>query len=246
MASSHPSSWILAVLLTSTVAACGGNFVGTDGETDSNPGDSGSDESGDDGAGGAATGGTASGGAGTGGASTGGSPSGAGGAECCLAFPSCDGFDKQIDSPADCPVGIDCYSSSICCSTIWCMPEQPACDGIAVCLEDETEVEECPPGGTCTVRSHCDSVIVCQLNEGVCDPEREHDRHYVAESTETCAVIDYACPEDTTGFSNECGCGCEQPAECPEFVNCEPRLDPGYEPDPLCSSEDCPYTVRAQ
>lgn len=246
MASSHPSSWIFAVTFASALAACGGNFVGADGATDSDPGDSGSDASGDDGAGGAATGGSASGGAGTGGASTGGSPGGAGGSECCLAFPACDGVDKPIDSEADCPPGATCYSRTVCCSTIWCMAEQAACDAIPVCEPGEVQVNECPETGECTERSLCGQTISCFVSASACYPEAEPDRHYVSDEPDTCALIDYACPMTTTGFSNECGCGCEQPSECPDYVNCEPTVDPDSDPDPLCLSEECPYTQRAQ
>jgi hypothetical protein len=73
----------------------------------------------------------------------------------------------------------------------------------------------------------------------------EPNRDYVGESPEICAVIRYACPELTEGFSNACGCGCEQSEDCPATVDCEPGSG---DPDPLCTDQDpdpCPYTVRA-
>lgn len=239
----HPLRWSLsAAVLFGSVVACGGNFVPGDGEDGSNDEGADSGSGGYDGTGGSGAepndGGWATGGAGTGGAGTGGDGTGG----CCLAFPVCDGTDKQIDSEADCPPGANCYSSTICCSTIWCMEEEePSCDAVPICEEDELEVSECPAGASCIERSICGTTIVCQQKEGTCDPEDEPDRNYVADSPDTCAVIDYSCPEHTEGFANDCGCGCQQPFACPDYVDCSP----GNTPDPLCSSEECPYTLRA-
>jgi hypothetical protein len=182
---------------------------------------------------GSATGGEPGSGAQTG---TGGEPP-----ACCLAAAICDDNDLQIESEADCPIGADCYSNTICCDTVWCMEEQALCDGIPVCQEGEVEVPACPADASCVKRALCGTVIVCQTSPVECDHEANPNLHYVGESAEECQVIDYSCPEHTTGFSNECGCGCEQPDSCPEFVGCLP----GGNVDPLCNSEECPYTSRA-
>ncbi len=75
-----------------------------------------------------------------------------------------------------------------------------------------------------------------------CDPAKEPNRKYVGHSPEQCMLIRYACEPNTNGFSNACGCGCEQAANCPAFINCMPG--PGV---PSCAPERarCPYTPVA-
>ncbi len=75
-----------------------------------------------------------------------------------------------------------------------------------------------------------------------CDPASEPNRKYVGSSPAQCMVIRYACEPNTTGFSNECGCGCEQPSDCPAFINCMPG--PGV---PSCAPQRarCPFTPVA-
>ncbi len=55
-----------------------------------------------------------------------------------------------------------------------------------------------------------------------CDPGQEWYRDYVSKSPKECATISYACPENTTAFSNACGCGCEQDPSCPQWFDCMP------------------------
>lgn len=232
------------VLIAFAVVACGGTYVSSDSDG-SDDGATGGSQSGaggsQNGTGGrSATGGT---GPGSGGASGSGAQTGTGGEppQCCLAEAVCNDYDTQIESEADCPIGAECYSNTACCSTVWCMEEQAACDAIPVCLEGETEVPECPEDASCVKRALCGTVIVCQQGALECDHEANVHLHYVGDSPQECQVIDYSCPEYTTGFSNGCGCGCEQPSSCPEFLDCEP----GGSVDPLCNSEECPYTPRA-
>ncbi|MCB9733180.1 MAG: hypothetical protein H6745_11270 [Deltaproteobacteria bacterium] len=85
--------------------------------------------------------------------------------------------------------------------------------------------------------------VVCARDDAscACDPASEHNRHYVADA-QTCMVIDLAaCPENTDYFSNACGCGCEQSANCPQWFNCMPSPD-----GPPCDVEaihrECPYS----
>lgn len=75
-----------------------------------------------------------------------------------------------------------------------------------------------------------------------CDPAKEPNRKYIGSSPAQCMLIKYACETGTTGFSNECGCGCEQPSDCPSFINCMPG--PGV---PSCAPERtrCPLTPVA-
>ncbi|HEX7670465.1 MAG TPA: hypothetical protein VF395_12810, partial [Polyangiaceae bacterium] len=78
-----------------------------------------------------------------------------------------------------------------------------------------------------------------------CNPSAEYYRNYVGHSPGQCAVIDYGCPINTTGFGNPCGCGCEQPRGCPQWVDCMPTNGPV---NPYCTDAgraQCPYTQRA-
>jgi hypothetical protein len=183
------------------------------------------------GASGGTTGGTGGGKAGAGGASggstggTGGGKAGAGsggvaGSEaCCLAFPTCGPGEREVQSEADCALIPMCHAVSLCCSTIYCAVLTPGSGGSSGAAGSGGK------GG----------------GSAECDPESEHDRDYIGESPAECAVILYACPDHTTAFGNECGCGCEQEESCPEFVDCMP----GGNPNPGCSTEErerCPYT----
>jgi hypothetical protein len=217
---------VLVAAMVGFAAACGGNYV----PADDDGADSGSDAS--DGSGGSY---------GTGGNGSGGTPAGTGGEppQCCLAEAVCNPNDTEIGSEADCPPGASCYSNTACCSTVWCA-SVPTCDAFPSCDNDEELVSECDDGAVCTTRELCGNSIICQKKDVTCDRDAELDRDYAADDPDSCSLIDYVCPEYTTPFSNECGCGCEQPADCPDFVNCEP----GGMVDPLCDSAECPYTDR--
>lgn len=167
---------------------------------------------------------------------------------CCMAMPVCNAGETQISGPDACPQGATCYSNQLCCSQIWCVvAESIACDAMPVCMAGETEVSPCPADASCVSRTLCGTSIVCQKPSSECSPASEYNREYVAESPEQCATLRYACDEGTTSFSNECGCGCEQPSACPEYVDCMPSIDPTDPVHRLCSdSTECPLTPRYQ
>lgn len=249
--SAVPLSFAL-ILLAALSTACGGALVPSEGD-DSGTGGSTSDGAGgasqDGGVGGSGNAPGAGGGAGgtvptTGGApGTGGDdPMGTGGQppQCCLAEAVCDEGDLQVESESDCPVGGECYSNTMCCSTVWCMKQQPLCDAVPTCASDETQVDACVEGRTCVKRALCGEVITCQKLESFCNPDQDPNRHYVAQGSD-CQDLLFECPEHTSIFFESCGCGCEQPSSCPEYVDCMP----GGEIDPLCESDECPFTTRA-
>ena len=73
-----------------------------------------------------------------------------------------------------------------------------------------------------------------------CDPAAEWWRDYIG-TPETCPLIHFVCPGDATYFANDCGCGCEQPEDCPEWFNCMPG--PGAPPcDVAWIEQHCPYS----
>ncbi len=76
--------------------------------------------------------------------------------------------------------------------------------------------------GCNTCACAADGSVGCTKRACACDPSKEWYRHYVGSSPEQCAVIDFACPANTTGFANDCGCGCEQAATCPQWFDCMP------------------------
>ena len=201
----------------------------------------------DGGSGGAAGGGAQSGG--SGGGSGGTSPGGSGGIDCsmvgCAAPPLCsegcradcgccpcaDGEIRAID-------GVD----YVCTGGCWDVPgrECYAPDGQAVPVGARVNVGDgC---NTCTCGAN--GVLACTEMACVCDPvAEENQRDYVGSSPDVCAVIDFACSANTTYFGNDCGCGCEQSPDCPEWFDCMPTVDG---PDPCDEDEiraECPYSM---
>lgn len=75
-----------------------------------------------------------------------------------------------------------------------------------------------------------------------CNEANEPNRRYVGHSPEQCQLVRFACEPGTSMFSNGCGCGCEQPADCPAFINCMPGPGPSS-----CAIERarCPLTPVA-
>lgn len=215
--------------------------------------------------GGASAGGAMS----TGGISTSGAP-GSGGGGCCLAAAQCNDGDKQLPYDQACPMGFDCYTNTICCSTVWCAHPQTQCTAVPSCNPGDRQLMgACPPSENCYSVTDCGKTVWCWYTPGAggapgtggapntggapgsagaagasCDPASELDRHYMAKSPETCALIDFTCPEYTTYFGNDCGCGCEQDASCPDSLDCQPGPQTQH---PLCSGPEaaqCPYTLR--
>jgi len=127
--------------------------------------------------------------------------------------------------------------------------EVVCCNGLPRCNGGDTQIASqsaCPSGAQCYSVSLCCSQIWCARlpsDASVCNPTAEYNRKYMGTSAAQCQVIKFACPTNTTMFSNSCGCGCEQPASCPEYVDCMPGPSPAT--NSLCSDSACPYTIRA-
>lgn len=105
----------------------------------------------------------------------------------------------------------------------------PATDGCNTCWCDASGMVGCTKIG-CPAPS--------------CDPDVEYGREYVGESPSECAVIRFTCPENTSYFANDCGCGCEQADTCPEYFNCMPGPQVAPCDIPALSTE-CPYSEFA-
>ena len=172
----------------------------------------------------------------------------AGSGGCCNGMPVCSNGDQEIPGQDSCPAGAECYSMSMCCSTIWCAKPTAQCTAVPTCDSGDTQVQgTCPASASCYQRTVCGTTISCvKSTADTCNPTNEYNRHYFATSSDSCQVVKFACPANTTAFFNSCGCGCEQDASCPQYVDCMPG--PGTQ-DPLCATtggqDRCPYTTRA-
>jgi hypothetical protein len=179
---------------------------------------------------------------------------------------TCDPGDFPTEDEADCVGAGRCYLKSLCGKNIICShridggaPVDAAndvgqsldtvLDGTAVLL-DVAESSDTGIDGTTTLLDDAqalDAVFdtgTVSIDAVVCNPTAEYNREYIASSPAICATLRYACADNTTGFENDCGCGCEQDSSCPQYVNCMPGAGPG---DPLCdpSSTECPFSIRA-
>ncbi|HWP07486.1 MAG TPA: hypothetical protein VNN72_17160, partial [Polyangiaceae bacterium] len=88
----------------------------------------------------------------------------------------------------------------------------------------------------------CGSSVYCSDDTCSATPGKEPNRHY--DPTGMCQPQGDYCPEYTSPFHNDCGCGCEQDVTCPPTIDCSP----GPEPNPNCTEEalaQCPYSTRA-
>ncbi|AUX40746.1 uncharacterized protein SOCE26_021470 [Sorangium cellulosum] len=174
-------------------------------------------------------------------------------------FPASDGCNTcTCDASGSGNVGC----TKIACPS--CVPGEEFFDGCNTCSCDEAgglicTDRYCPPGcdyggvtyapgdsfpsddgcNTCTCTA--DGGVACTERACVCDPESEWWRNYVTEDREICPLIDFVCPENTTHFQSDCGCGCEQDKSCPEFFNCMPPA----ECDAAALQARCPYSEIA-
>ena len=83
-----------------------------------------------------------------------------------------------------------------------------------------------------------DGTVGCTEMACTCNPSAEWYRFYAGTSPAECAVINYTCPDNTTTFANDCGCGCEQSATCEQTYDCTPPNTC----DTTQIAEDCPYS----
>jgi hypothetical protein len=125
-------------------------------------------------------------------------------------------------------------------------------------------IDVCPPvdGAFCYESYACDSSVRClhlQVGPGgvACDPTADYRRVYYGRTREKCNVIDYDYPLGSWAFGAVCGCGCEQPPECPIAVECAmprpagasgvpdiPSEPPPPPLDPCWDPSVCPFTKR--
>lgn len=223
-------------------AASGGQPAGDAGETTVGG------KTGGDG-GDAASGGTASAGSASAGSASAGSASGgaASGTPWCPEWDVCKfGVDERLEPGEACPQGRDCYADEWCGKSIQCVKyvDDGTCTQMPVCGSAQLTVPLCSGLGICETRSACGKSVVCETLQKGCSPGLQKDRVFAA-LPEECGAISIHCPEGSNPFADTCGCGCEQPADCPDSVNCQPTSgDPRSD---LCdNSKQCPFTARPQ
>ncbi len=133
-----------------------------------------------------------------------------------------------------------------------CQEIGSGCDGYDVPISGP---EACPQGYTCAEFSSCEGPFWCVLVpecEGdecavreACNRDEDHNLRYAHRLVALCEGLTLECPENTSQFLNECGCGCQQDESCPAFVNCSPSAE--GDRDPMCDDRSiCPLTSRAQ
>lgn len=233
-------------------AGAGAGQTGGSGATASG-GDSGADGGAifDGGAAGSSSGG-ASGGSPSDGGATGGGGSSQGGSDpggtpWCPQLDVCKyGADERLAPGEECPEDRECYSDEWCGKTVQCVKfEGEACTDTPSCDPGQLKNLFCMGVGICETRSACGKSIVCEtLHPGgsECQPGVQKDRVFAA-LPEKCGTIAIHCPRGSAPFSDECGCGCEQPEDCPDWVDCQPGAeDPRQD---LCDSVACPFTQRS-
>lgn len=161
----------------------------------------------------------------------------------CDAYPSCPEGTVEVD---ECPQDVSCSTQSICGTTIQCTQSEnpPSCGGGPTCPEGTREVSGCPSSGDCEIVSACSTTIYClkEASGGACDPE-DPNREYISKGVNSCVGIDFGCDAGLVLFNDECGCGCQQEATCPAYLNCMPGDE--FLGDPGCSDSGyCPLSKR--
>lgn len=247
-------------------ASTGGSLSGASGSsTDGNRAGAGTGGGHTDASGGAASSGPASGGSSSLGgslASDGGSASSAGesavggsanggnssGTPWCPELGVCKrGIDQRLAPGEACPVGRDCYADKWCGQNVQCAKyvEDGTCTEKPTCDPEQMSLPSCLSGGICETRSACGKRVMCETFKVGSGCQPGLDKHYVyAAYAEDCPTFTIYCPAGSSPFVNDCGCGCEQPADCPDWVDCMPTTGSISH---LCStSAECPFTDRAQ
>ena len=67
-----------------------------------------------------------------------------------------------------------------------------------------------------------DGEVVCEEESCACDPDTEWYANYVSTNASVCGFVPPSCPASTEAFTNDCGCGCIQSAECLPVYDCAP------------------------
>ena len=150
---------------------------------------------------------------------------------------SCD-YGGQLHKPGE------SYPATDGCNQCTCQADgQSICTKLACAVtctyagQTYTIGQQFPALDGCNTCTCTDQGVSCTEKLCPCNPDAEWWRNYVAKDPQQCMLIDYMCVENTKPFSNSCGCGCEQDASCPQYIDCMP-------PAPNCDElkKKCPYS----
>jgi hypothetical protein len=136
------------------------------------------------------------------------------------------------------------------CNTCTCDPEGSgeamctlmACPGCVYAGEGHVPGETFPALDGCnTCTCQPDGTVSCTEIACPCDPAAEWWREYMSQDAQECLLLDFGCPPNTVRFDNQCGCGCEQDATCPQYLDCMPPAQ--CTPEQIQEFTDqCPYS----
>ncbi len=97
-------------------------------------------------------------------------------------------------------------------------------------------------GCSCVLLPDGSPAIACTTLACACDPQKDPYSRYVSTSPDACKALDFMCPENTTQFTDDCGCGCVQDVfECPPTFDCTGPGQMMGSCDPALMAK-CPYS----
>jgi hypothetical protein len=118
------------------------------------------------------------------------------------------------------------------CNTCWCDSDGRVVSTLVACYPCSYGGQTYPRGvsfpdrdgcNTCACPTQDTATVTCtRLADCSCNPDKEWYRKYTATSVAACAAAKFACPDNTTSFFNDCGCGCEEQESCGQYVDCQP------------------------
>jgi hypothetical protein len=179
---------------------------------------------------------------------------------CASGTADCDGDPKdgcEVDlmtSPYNCGgCGIVCMSTPdqmAACDQGKCVaPSGSDCvyEGAVYTQGEMFEARDNCNKCACSMDKDSNVVVLCtDFADCKCNPGTEPYRDYVASDPMKCQLLDYVCPEYTTAFTNDCGCGCEQGTECPDVFDCTPDPMTGKAACDATAMVRCPFSTIAK
>ncbi|MEO8904457.1 MAG: hypothetical protein ABI488_18950 [Polyangiaceae bacterium] len=132
---------------------------------------------------------------------------------------TCSCYNGQISSTT-----VACYACSYGGNRYFAGQSFPSLDGCNTCSCDQA-------GGVSCTELGC-----------ACNPPQEWSKKYATTDPQSCALLDFVCPGNTSPFQNSCGCGCQQASSCPEWIDCAPSPQ-----DTNCEAQKtkCPFSKLA-
>jgi hypothetical protein len=159
---------------------------------------------------------------------------------------SADGCETDLtSSPLNCGAcGNVCMAPpnevGVCVQGKCVIPNGPTClyGGVTYAPGEMFEGRDGCTSCSCSLGGDSQASVLCTMSTCNCNSEKEPYRQYVTTAPTECQIIDFMCPENTTTFSDSCGCGCEQSTDCPNEFDCTP--------DPMTMQTNCDPGLMAR